>query len=231
MNMYGGQVDMYGNPMDMYGGQVDMYGNPVDMYGNPIGMDMNMNMNMYGNQQMGIQIGAQPMGGINMGNTMHPGQLSQMPTQQQMLINPVRSTTNAAPSEFRNTPSLESNSMTAKPTSKKLLEQMNNKKDSKEPYTWEFFHAASNNNVKRLNELLELGVFVNQSDVDTGNTALHMAAQKGQKHALFFLVDQGADVCIFSLMTFTLLHKFLFNFPFSTNFWENEIFTNSIILI
>merc|ERR1712137_741412 len=69
-----------------------------------------------------------------------------------------------------------------------------NNDGKKVPFTWELFHAAGNNNVKKLTELLNLGVDINQRDTGTGNTALHQAAMKGQKHALFFLVDQGADI-------------------------------------
>merc|ERR1712137_801016 len=146
--------------------------------------------------QMGINTGNSMYGG-QMG--MQGGQMGQMGMQggqAGMKQNTVRATMNAAPSEFRNTPSLESNAMAAKPSSRELLNQMRGGKDNAnaETYTWEFFHAAANNNVKRLNELLELGVDVNQIDTDTGNTALHMACTKGQKHAIFFLVDQGADI-------------------------------------
>merc|ERR1712137_276032 len=146
--------------------------------------------------QMGINTGNSMYGG-QMG--MQGGQMGQMGMQggqAGMKQNTVRATMNAAPSEFRNTPSLESNAMAAKPSSRELLNQMRGGKGNAnaETYTWEFFHAAANNNVKRLNELLELGVDVNQIDTDTGNTALHMACTKGQKHAIFFLVDQGADI-------------------------------------
>merc|ERR1712100_468767 len=155
----------------MGGGMNTMYGNPMGQMGINTNNSMNGGgMNMYGDQVSGMNT----MGGNQGGN--------------------VRAMMNAAPSEFRNTPSLESNAMAAKPSSKKLLDQLRGKKDNLETYTWEFFHAASNNNVKRLNELLELGVDVNQIDTDTGNSALHMACTKGQKHALFFLVDQGADI-------------------------------------
>jgi len=208
---------MYGNPMmgqmgmqgGMYPGQMGMQGNP--MYGNQM-------MGMYGNQmqgQMPGQGGQMPMQGGQMpmqGNTMYGNQMQgQMPgqmginTSNSMYGNPqgqagsrgntIRATMNAAPSEFCNVPSLESNAMTAKPSSRELLNQMKGTKNENiETYTWEFFHAAANNNVKRLNELLELGVHINQADTDTGNTALHMACTKGQKHAIFFLVDQGADI-------------------------------------
>ena len=112
-------------------------------------------------------------------------------------VNQTRQTTNQVSAEFQTTPSLESNAMSAKTSSKtKLMDSVLNK-DEKKPYTWEFFHAAANNNVKRLNELLEMGVDINQRDTDSGNTGLHQAASKGQKHALYFLVDQGIDVCSF----------------------------------
>eukprot|EP01104_Vermistella_antarctica_P010786 TRINITY_DN2912_c0_g1_i1.p1 TRINITY_DN2912_c0_g1~~TRINITY_DN2912_c0_g1_i1.p1 ORF type:complete len:634 (-),score=157.98 TRINITY_DN2912_c0_g1_i1:79-1980(-) len=61
-------------------------------------------------------------------------------------------------------------------------------------FSWEFFHAAANNNVKRMSELLAAGVDVDQRDPDSDNTALHVAATKGQKHALYYLVDQGSDI-------------------------------------
>merc|ERR1712137_994458 len=217
--MYGGNP-MMGMNNTMYGGygmqgQMGGYGmqggygyNP--MMGGPMGMQGQMGMNGANtmNGGYGGQMGMQGQGGqmMGMGNTMYgdqmgmqgqggyPGQQQQGPMGGGNTMRPggsMRSTMSETPSEFRNTPSLESNAMAGKSTVKRMA---GGKQDSIESYTWEFFHAAGNNNVKRLNELLELGVDVNQIDTDTGNTALHMACTKGQKHAIFFLVDQGADI-------------------------------------
>lgn len=91
--------------------------------------------------------------------------------------------------------------MAAKSSSKTAMMDMvgggrgaTNPSNKGKPYTWEFFHAAQNNNVKKLSDLIDIGVDVNQRDTDTSNSALHLAAMRGQKHAIYFLIDQGADI-------------------------------------
>jgi len=107
---------------------------------------------------------------------------------------------NSAPSEYRGAPSLQSHAMAARSSSKTaMMDMVGGGKGAASsgkgtPYTWEFFHAAQNNNVKKLSDLIDLGVDVNQRDTDTSNTALHLAAMRGQKHAIYFLIDQGADI-------------------------------------
>jgi hypothetical protein len=59
---------------------------------------------------------------------------------------------------------------------------------------WEIFHAAGNNNIRRLEQLVGQGVQVNMRDKDSGNTPLHAAASRGQRQALMWLVEHGADV-------------------------------------
>ena len=239
---------MYGNQMGMPGQMGmntmnTMYGNQMGMYDNQMGM--NTNNTMYGNQMMGMQgqMGMNPNNqmygnqmGINQAQSVYGNQMGQ---QQPLGINTnnsvgsnnskmnttrggnyVRATMNATPSEFTNTPSLQSNAMVGKSSSREMMNQLTGRKDTNaETYTWEFFHAAGNNNVKRLNELLELGVDVNQIDTDTGNTALHMACTKGQKHAIFFLVDQGADVSKIQLFFFTFYKFVLTHYIFSFFFF------------
>jgi len=87
------------------------------------------------------------------------------------------------------------------------------------PVSWEFFHAASTNNVKRLSELLGEGVDINQRDKDTGNTALIYAAIKGQKHALYYLVDQGADIDAQNNKGSTALHALVNNRYTNLSVW------------
>ena len=72
--------------------------------------------------------------------------------------------------------------------------------EERKPYTYEFFHAAARNNVKVLNELLEMGIDINQRDPDSGNSALHIACLKGQKHSIYFLVDRGIDVLFYCII-------------------------------
>src|SRR3989338_5980711 len=55
------------------------------------------------------------------------------------------------------------------------------------PQSWQLFYHAQNNSVSGLEEVLNCGVDINLKDLDSGNTALMLAAIKGQKHALFFL--------------------------------------------
>ena len=71
---------------------------------------------------------------------------------------------------------------------------------------WEIFHAAANNNVKRLTELVELGVPLGLKDKDSGSTPLIMAASRGQRQALMWLVEHGADVNAQNNQGMTALH-------------------------
>mmetsp|Transcript_8681 Transcript_8681/g.13186 ORF Transcript_8681/g.13186 Transcript_8681/m.13186 type:complete len:446 (+) Transcript_8681:38-1375(+) len=77
--------------------------------------------------------------------------------------------------------------------------------------TWEIFHAAAQNNVKRLEELIEGGVEVDSRDSDNGNTPLIVACSKGQKHAMMYLVEQGADVMAQNFKGTTALHMLVQN--------------------
>lgn len=72
---------------------------------------------------------------------------------------------------------------------------------------WEIFHAAANNNIKRLGELVGAGVPVNIKDSDTGSTPLIIAASRGQKQALMWLVEHGADVNAQNHQGMTALHN------------------------
>lgn len=73
-------------------------------------------------------------------------------------------------------------------------------------YDWEIFHAAANNNTKRMEELLEYNVSVDARDPESGNTPLMMAATRGQRQAMMWLVEQGCDVNAQNHTGLTALH-------------------------
>jgi len=60
----------------------------------------------------------------------------------------------------------------------------------------ELFSAAQVNDVVRIKSLLDKGADPNVQDYETGNTPAHAASQRGQKHAVYFLVENGAKVNI-----------------------------------
>lgn len=76
---------------------------------------------------------------------------------------------------------------------------------------WEIFHAAANNNVKRLAELAEAGVSLEMRDLDTGATPLIIAGSRSQRQALMWLVEHGADVNAQNHQGLTALHMCIQN--------------------
>jgi len=59
---------------------------------------------------------------------------------------------------------------------------------------YEIFECAKMNLLKRVQELLDVGVDVNLKDFDTGATPLHYACSNGSKQTMEVLVNRGADV-------------------------------------
>jgi len=59
---------------------------------------------------------------------------------------------------------------------------------------YELFESCKKNNLKRVTELLDAGVPVDEEDSDNGNTPIHYAASNGSKQTLEFLVERGANV-------------------------------------
>jgi len=58
----------------------------------------------------------------------------------------------------------------------------------------ELFPAAQVNDVVRIKHLLDQGADPNIQEYETGNTPSHAASQRGQKHAVYFLAENGAKV-------------------------------------
>lgn len=71
-------------------------------------------------------------------------------------------------------------------------------------------HAKANN-VKEMEVLLQHGVAVDYRDEDTGNTPLLVACQAGQRQAIFFLVEHGANVNAQNTYGDTPLHELIKN--------------------
>jgi Ankyrin repeats (3 copies)/Ras association (RalGDS/AF-6) domain len=86
-------------------------------------------------------------------------------------------------------------------------------------YNWELFHASANNNVRRVEELVRGGCDVDMRDSDTGNTPLILAASKGQKHVLMWLVENGAQVNAQNNKGETALHLLVQNKHTTTAVW------------
>jgi len=70
----------------------------------------------------------------------------------------------------------------------------------------DIFTAAEQNNVKRLEELLQDGADVNEQDWDRGNTPIHWAAARGNLDAIEVLLEYGADINIQNKHGRTPLH-------------------------
>jgi hypothetical protein len=70
---------------------------------------------------------------------------------------------------------------------------------------------AKANDVKNLEIMLKLGVPVDYRDEDTGNTPLMVACQSGQRQAMFYLVEQGADVNAQNIYGAGPLHELIKN--------------------
>lgn len=70
---------------------------------------------------------------------------------------------------------------------------------------------AKKNDVKNLEIMLKLGLPVDYRDEDTGNTPLMVACQAGQRQAMFYLVEQGADVNAQNMYGATPLHELIKN--------------------
>lgn len=70
---------------------------------------------------------------------------------------------------------------------------------------------AKNNDVKNLEIMLKMGVPVDYRDEDTGNTPLMVACQSGQRQAMFYLVEQGANVNAQNIYGAGPLHELIKN--------------------
>jgi len=80
--------------------------------------------------------------------------------------------------------------------------------------SYELLHAAECNCVEKIKELLDRGANIDQIDYDTENTAIIMAAARGHKHAVYYLLERGAAVNAQNHRGETALHeavKFKFN--------------------
>jgi len=68
-----------------------------------------------------------------------------------------------------------------------------------------WFQAAQQGNSKKLRQLLERGISVNDHD-EKQTTALHYAAKEGHIDSILFLIAQGADLNAITLQSETPLH-------------------------
>jgi ankyrin repeat protein len=59
---------------------------------------------------------------------------------------------------------------------------------------FEIFEACKNNSLKRVTELLDLGVDPNLTDFESQSTPMHYAASNGSKHVMELLMERGAQI-------------------------------------
>jgi len=74
----------------------------------------------------------------------------------------------------------------------------------------EIFDSVGINDVKRVRELLDMGVDINITDHDRGWSPIHIAASRGSKQALELLVQRGADVNVQDYRGSTALHSLIY---------------------
>jgi len=86
------------------------------------------------------------------------------------------------------------------------------------PDAEELFDAATSGNVQRIGQLLSQGIDINASNAE-GETALHMAAARGQYRAVIYLVRNGAYVSARTVKDWIPLHHATrFNHPNIVNY-------------
>jgi len=101
-----------------------------------------------------------------------------------------------------------------KPGAQNADEMVNRLEQDRRKLGWELFVAAQVNDVAKIKELLDRGADPNQRDFDTEGTPVHTAASKGQKHAVYYLVERGGRVNTQNFRGESPLHeavKFRFN--------------------
>jgi len=74
----------------------------------------------------------------------------------------------------------------------------------------DIFEASGNNDVKRLREILDLGIDINATDFDKGWTPLHVAASRGAKQTIEILVARGCDLSPQDNRGSTPLHSLIY---------------------
>jgi len=72
---------------------------------------------------------------------------------------------------------------------------------------WELFEAATTNDVNHIKELLDSGASIDQRDHDSEATPLIVAASRGNKHAVYYLVSRGASINAQNFRGETALHE------------------------
>jgi len=79
-----------------------------------------------------------------------------------------------------------------------------------DPGDQEIFDAAAINDIKRVRELLDIGVDINITDHDHKSTPLQVAASRGSRQAVEFLVQRGCDLNIQDDRGSTALHSLIY---------------------
>jgi len=78
-----------------------------------------------------------------------------------------------------------------------------------DPGDQEIFDAAAINDIKRVRELLDIGVDINIRDHDHQSTPLQVAATRGSRQAVEFFVLRGCDINIQDDRGSTALHSLI----------------------
>jgi len=86
-------------------------------------------------------------------------------------------------------------------------EQVARLDEERQKLQWQLFKAAATNDVPQIMQLLKAGANVDQRDHDTEATPLLLAASKGNKHAVYYLVSRGASINVQNFRGETALHE------------------------
>ncbi|KAN0052727.1 hypothetical protein ACTA71_006831 [Dictyostelium dimigraforme] len=76
-----------------------------------------------------------------------------------------------------------------------------------EKYDYDLFKGVSNNDVKKVREMIDCGVDINMKEYEKGTCPIHIASSRGHKQVLELLVSRGCDINVQDDRGWTPLHS------------------------